>query len=45
MSVDVSKKMGKKFNLGHLNEEECEQILKVIQRDFELREKEKQRLA
>ncbi len=37
--------MGRKLNLSHLSEEECEQILQVIQRDFELRNSEKDRLG
>ncbi|XP_041374808.1 rab effector MyRIP-like isoform X2 [Gigantopelta aegis] len=37
--------MGRKLNLSHLTEEESEQILQVIQKDFELRQKEKQRLS
>ncbi|XP_064598582.1 titin homolog isoform X2 [Liolophura sinensis] len=37
--------MGRKLNLQHLSEEECEQILQVIQKDFELRQKEKERLT
>jgi len=37
--------MGRKLNLSHLTEEECEQILKVIQKDFDLRQVEKERLA
>ena len=37
--------MGRKLNLGHLSEEECEKVLQVIQRDFELRNQEKERLG
>ncbi len=37
--------MGRKLNLGHLSEAECEKILQVIQRDFELRNAEKDRLG
>lgn len=36
---------GRKLNLNHLTDEECEQILKVIQRDFDVRQQEKGRLA
>ncbi|XP_074652319.1 uncharacterized protein LOC141906800 isoform X4 [Tubulanus polymorphus] len=36
--------MGRKLDLSHLSEEECESILQVIQRDFALREKEKERI-
>lgn len=36
--------MGRKLNLSYLSEDECERILQVIQRDFELREAEKQRI-
>ena len=35
--------MGRKLNLAHLSEEECEKVLQVIQRDFELRNAEKER--
>ena len=34
----------RKLNLNHLSEEECEAVLKVIQRDFEVRQSEKDRL-
>lgn len=37
--------MGRKLNLSHLSEEECEQILRVLQKDFELRQKEKERIG
>ena len=37
--------MGRKLNLAHLSEEECEKVLQVIQRDFELRNAEKERLG
>ncbi|XP_067687580.1 uncharacterized protein [Haliotis asinina] len=37
--------MGRKVNLTHLSQEECEQVLQVIQKDFELRQKEKERLS
>ena len=37
--------MGRKLNLSHLTDEECEQILKVIQRDFDIRQHEKGRVA
>ena len=37
--------MGRKLNLNHLTDEECEQILKVVQRDFDIREQEKGRIA
>lgn len=36
--------MGRKLNLSHLTDEECEQVLKVIQRDFGLRQQERERL-
>lgn len=36
--------MGKRLDLSQLSEEECEQILKVIQKDFELRQKDKSRI-
>ena len=36
--------MGKSMNLNNLTPEEAQQILKVIQKDFELREKERERL-
>ncbi|XP_077997329.1 uncharacterized protein LOC144450559 [Glandiceps talaboti] len=36
--------MGRKLNLSHLSEEECKQILEVIQRDFKLRQSEEERL-
>jgi len=41
----VSIVMGRKLNLNHLTDAECEQILKVIQRDFDIRQQEKGRLA
>lgn len=45
-ALELSKtEMGRKLNLSHLSEEECEQILQVIQRDFELRNSEKDRLG
>jgi len=37
--------MNRKLNLSHLTDEECEQILKVVQRDFDIREQEKGRLS
>ncbi|XP_071792066.1 uncharacterized protein [Asterias amurensis] len=37
--------MGRKLNLSHLSEGECRQILDVIQRDFSIRQKEKERLV
>ncbi|KAL4217153.1 hypothetical protein ACF0H5_023607 [Mactra antiquata] len=37
--------MGKSMNLNNLSPEEAQQILKVIQKDFELRQKEKERLS
>ena len=48
MTSDINQSysmMGRKLNLSHLSEEECEKILQVIQRDFDLRQKEKQRLG
>ncbi|KAH3697393.1 hypothetical protein DPMN_084894 [Dreissena polymorpha] len=36
--------MGKSMNLNNLTPEEAEQILRVIQKDFELRQKERERL-
>ena len=36
--------LGKKLNLNHLSEDECEAILQVIQRDFSLRQQEESRL-
>lgn len=36
--------MGKSMNLNNLTPEEAQQILKVIQKDFELRQKERERL-
>lgn len=39
-----AKNMGRKLDLSQLSEQECEQILKVIQKDFELRQKDKSRL-
>jgi len=40
-----SLEMSRKLNLSHLTDDECKQILKVIQRDFDIRQKEKGRLA
>ncbi|XP_038049075.1 uncharacterized protein LOC119722801 isoform X2 [Patiria miniata] len=37
--------MGRKLNLAHLSEGECRQILDVIQRDYSIRQKEKERLV
>ncbi|XP_071942498.1 uncharacterized protein [Antedon mediterranea] len=37
--------MGRKLNLSHLSDGECRQILDVIQRDFRLRQKEKDRIG
>ncbi|XP_078620201.1 melanophilin-like isoform X3 [Branchiostoma floridae x Branchiostoma japonicum] len=37
-------KMGRTLNLSHLSDEEAAQVLKVVQRDFELRRREKERL-
>ncbi|XP_060597174.1 uncharacterized protein LOC132751058 isoform X2 [Ruditapes philippinarum] len=37
--------MGKSMNLNNLSPEEAQQILKVIQKDFELRQKERERLS
>jgi len=37
--------MGRKLNLSHLTDDECEQVLKVIQRDFDIRQHEKGRLS
>ncbi|KAL5005586.1 hypothetical protein ScPMuIL_016744 [Solemya velum] len=37
--------MGRHLNLTHLSEDECEKILLVIQKDFDLRQKEKKRLS
>ncbi|KAK7506449.1 hypothetical protein BaRGS_00002561 [Batillaria attramentaria] len=37
--------MGRKLNLSHLTEEECEQVLHVLQKDFELRQKERERIG
>uniref|UniRef100_L7M1C2 Putative myosin viia and rab n=1 Tax=Rhipicephalus pulchellus TaxID=72859 RepID=L7M1C2_RHIPC len=37
--------MGRRLNLSHLSQEECERILAVIQRDLELRAREKERLG
>ncbi|XP_052256422.1 rab effector MyRIP-like [Dreissena polymorpha] len=37
--------MGKSMNLNNLTPEEAEQILRVIQKDFELRQKERERLS
>jgi len=45
ISGEVSLEMGRKLNLNHLTDDECDQILKVIQRDFDLRQQEKGRLA
>ncbi|XP_078701761.1 uncharacterized protein LOC144927866 isoform X30 [Branchiostoma floridae x Branchiostoma belcheri] len=36
--------MGRTLNLSHLSDEEAAQVLKVVQRDFELRRREKERL-
>nr|XP_022322544.1 titin homolog isoform X5 [Crassostrea virginica] len=36
--------ISKHMNLEHLSDAECEKILQVLQKDFELRDKEKQRL-
>ena len=36
--------MGRKLNLSHLSDEECKQVLAVIQRDFNVRQKEKDRI-
>ncbi|CAH1789791.1 unnamed protein product [Owenia fusiformis] len=44
-SQDQKSDMGRKINLNHLDETECERILNVIQRDFELRQSEKERLS
>ncbi|XP_064646553.1 uncharacterized protein LOC135499610 isoform X2 [Lineus longissimus] len=37
--------MGRRLDLQHLSEEECEKILEVIQRDFNIRQGEKERLT
>ncbi|XP_076459108.1 uncharacterized protein LOC143292571 isoform X2 [Babylonia areolata] len=37
--------MGRKLNLSHLSEEECEKILHVLQKDFEVRQTEKERIG
>ena len=37
--------LSRKLNLNHLSEEECEAVLKVIQRDFSLRQLEQERLV
>ncbi|KAH9370198.1 hypothetical protein HPB48_019367 [Haemaphysalis longicornis] len=37
--------MGRRLNLSHLSQEECERILAVIQRDLELRARERERLG
>lgn len=37
--------MGRKLNLSHLTEEECERILHVLQKDFEVRQAEKDRIG
>lgn len=37
--------MGKNLNLNNLTPEEAHQILEVIQKDFEIRQKEKERLS
>ncbi len=39
-----AKRMGRKLNLSHLSDTECRQILDVIQRDYQIRQKEKQRI-
>ncbi|XP_076313406.1 uncharacterized protein LOC143226386 isoform X3 [Tachypleus tridentatus] len=36
--------MGRKFTFSHLSDRECERIINVIQRDFELRRREQERL-
>ncbi|XP_061183770.1 uncharacterized protein LOC133191984 isoform X2 [Saccostrea echinata] len=36
--------LSKHMNLEHLSDEECEKILRVLQKDFELRDKERERL-
>ncbi|XP_071823371.1 uncharacterized protein [Apostichopus japonicus] len=36
--------MGRKLNLSHLSDEECKQVLAVIQRDFNVRQNEKDRI-
>lgn len=35
---------GRQVNVGQMNEEEFEKILQVLQKDFELRQKEQDRL-
>ncbi|XP_022245775.1 uncharacterized protein LOC106462420 isoform X2 [Limulus polyphemus] len=37
--------MGRKFNFSHLSDRECERIINVIQRDFQLRRREQERLT
>ncbi|KAL8558811.1 hypothetical protein ACOMHN_046393 [Nucella lapillus] len=37
--------MGRKLNVSHLSEEECEKILHVLQKDFEVRQAEKERIG
>ncbi|XP_033101700.1 uncharacterized protein LOC117104903 isoform X2 [Anneissia japonica] len=37
--------MGRKLNLSHLSDGECRQILDVVQRDFRLRQREKERIG
>ncbi|ESP01888.1 hypothetical protein LOTGIDRAFT_138885 [Lottia gigantea] len=37
--------MGRRLNIENLTDEECEKILAVIQKDFTLRQKEKERLG
>ncbi|KAK6166404.1 hypothetical protein SNE40_023104 [Patella caerulea] len=37
--------MGRRVNVDHLSDAECEKILQVIQKDFDLRQKEKARLG
>ncbi|KAJ8019893.1 Rab effector MyRIP [Holothuria leucospilota] len=36
--------MGRKLNLSHLSDDECRQVLAVIQRDFNVRQAEKDRI-
>ncbi|XP_063412905.1 titin homolog isoform X4 [Mytilus trossulus] len=47
MSVKISPIMpqGRQVNMGQMNEEEFEKILQVLQKDFELRQKEQDRLS
>ncbi|KAI8497726.1 hypothetical protein Bbelb_243780 [Branchiostoma belcheri] len=44
VSSTLETKMGRTLNLSHLSDEEAAQVLKVVQRDFELRRREKERL-